>query len=203
MQARHSLLLVDDDRLVLSSLSHGLKKAGYAVNTAESADEAEAMLDNGITADLAILDVRMPGRSGLELSETLHSERGVPFMLLTAYSDIRIADEAAACGALGYLVKPVDMPQLVPAVEAAIARAQDLSSLKETGRQLQKALDADRSVSVAIGITMMQYRVSHDRAFELLRTTARSQRRKLADLAAEIVKAAETLNLDAHTHNPS
>ena len=188
------ILLVDDDRLVLSTLSRGLSGAGYSVSTAESADDAEAILAGGERPDLAILDVSMPGRSGLELAERLHSFDHIPFMLLTAYSDHEIVDRAAACGALGYLVKPVDTPQLVPAIKAALARAGEIHSLKATGRQLQGALDSEREISIAIGITMVQYRLDRKAAFELLRKTARGQSRKLAELAADVIKASETLN---------
>jgi len=189
------ILLVDDDRLVLSTLSRGLSGAGYSVSTAESADDAEAILAGGERPDLAILDVSMPGRSGLELAERLHSFDHIPFMLLTAYSDREIVDRAAACGALGYLMKPVDTPQLVPAIKAALARAGEIHSLKATGRQLQGALDSEREISIAIGITMVQYRLDRKAAFELLRKTARGQSRKLAELAADVIKASETLNL--------
>ena len=189
------ILLVDDDRLVLSTLSRGLSGAGYSVSTAESADDAEAILAGGERPDMAILDVSMPGRSGLELAERLHSFDHIPFMLLTAYSDHEIVDRAAACGALGYLMKPVDTPQLVPAIKAALARAGEIHSLKATGRQLQGALDSEREISIAIGITMVQYRLDRKAAFELLRKTARGQSRKLAELAADVIKASETLNL--------
>lgn len=191
------LLLVDDDRLVLATLSKGLASAGYAISTAESVNEAEALLDNGERPDLAILDISMPGRSGLELVPKLHDFDYIPFILLTAYSDKSIVEQAATCGALGYLVKPVDTPQLVPAVEAALARAKDIRSLQTTEEQLQKALESERDISIAIGITMVQYRLGRKAAFELLRNTARSQRRKLAELAKEVVHASETLNLDS------
>ncbi|MDO9048364.1 MAG: response regulator [Methylobacter sp.] len=192
---KHSLLLVDDDRVVLAVLALGLSKAGYTVSTAESVDETEALLAGGERPDLAILDVNMPGRSGLELAERLHSFDHIPFMLLTAYSDQEIVEQAAACGALGYLVKPVDTRQLVPAIEAALARAAELRSLRMTGQQLQNALNSEREISIAIGITMVQYRLGRKAAFELLRKTARSQRRKLAELAIDVIKASETLNL--------
>ncbi|MGZ5006321.1 MAG: ANTAR domain-containing response regulator [Methylobacter sp.] len=189
------LLLVDDERLVLATLAQGLARAGYVINTAESVDEAEALLASGERPDLAILDVNMPGRSGLELAERLSSFDRIPFMLLTAYSDQQIVEQAAACGALSYLVKPVDTRQLVPAIEAALARATELRSLRETGQQLQNALNNERDISIAIGITMMQYRLGRKAAFELLRKTARSQRRKLAELAVDVINASETLNL--------
>jgi AmiR/NasT family two-component response regulator len=192
---QHSLLLVDDERLVLATLSQGLSRAGYTVNTAESVDEAETALASGERPDLVILDVSMPGRNGLELAERLRLFDHIPFMLLTAYSDQEIIEQAATCGALGYLVKPVDTRQLVPSIEAAMARATELRGLRATGQQLQKALDKERDISIAIGITMMQYRLGRKAAFELLRKNARSQRRSLAELAMDVIKASEILNL--------
>ncbi|MGZ5059064.1 MAG: ANTAR domain-containing response regulator [Methylobacter sp.] len=192
---KHNLLLVDDERLVLATIAQGLSRAGYIINTAESVDEAEALLAGGERPDLVILDVNMPGRSGLELAERLCSFDRIPFMLLTAYSDQQIVEQAAACGALSYLVKPVDTRQLVPAIEAALARAAELRGLRIIGQQLQNALNSEREISVAIGITMVQYRLGRKAAFELLRKTARSQRRKLAELAIEVIKASEALNL--------
>ncbi len=193
--SEYAILLVDDDRLVLSTLSRGLAAAGYSVDTAESVDDAEVILAGGERPDLAILDVSMPRRSGLELAQRLRTLDHVPFMLLTAYSDREIVEQATACGALGYLVKPVDTPQLVPAIKAALARASEIDSLKATGQQLQRALDGEREISIAIGITMVQYRLDRKAAFELLRKTARSQSRKLAELAAEVIKASEIMNL--------
>ncbi len=193
--SKHTLLLVDDERLVLATLSQGLSKAGYAVSTAESVDEAEAWLASGERPDLVILDVRMPGRSGLELAERLHAFDHIPFLLLTAFSDQEIVEQAAACGALGYLVKPVDTMQLIPAIEAALARASELQGLRMTGQQLQSALNSEREISIAVGITMVQYRLDRKAAFDLLRKTARSQSRRLAELAMEVIKASEALNL--------
>lgn len=191
----HSLLLVDDERLVLATLGQGLSRAGYTVSTAESVDEAEATLASGERPDLVILDVSMPVRNGLELAERLRLFDHIPFMLLTAYSDQQIVEQAASNGALGYLVKPVDTRQLVPAIEAALARATELRSLRMTGQQLQNALDKERDISIAVGITMAQYRLGRRAAFELLRKNARTQRRNLAELAMEVIKASETLNL--------
>jgi len=193
--SNRNILLVDDDRLVLATLARGLAGAGYTVSTAESADEAETILACGKRPDLAILDVCMPGRTGLELAEQLRAYGYIPFMLLTAYSDHEIVEQAATSGALGYLVKPIDTPQLLPAIEAALARALELRSLRTTGQQLQNALDSDREVSIAIGITMVQYRLDRKAAFEMLRKAARSQRRKLAELAMDVISASETLNL--------
>jgi response regulator NasT len=187
ISSKHNILLVDDDLLILVILSEFLTNAGYNIKTAESVDDAEAMLAGGERPDLAILDVSMPGRNGLELAERLRSLDHIPFMLLTAYSDHKIVKQAASYGAMGYLVKPVVAQQLVPAIEAALARAADFQELRSSEQQLQKALDSEREINIAIGITMVQHQLDRMAAFELLRKTARSQHRKLADLALQII----------------
>lgn len=189
------LLLVDDDRLVLSTLASGLRQEGYRVSTAESAEDAEAILASGERPDLAILDVRLSGQDGLYLADRLHELDHIPFIMFSAYSAPAMVERANRHGALGYLVKPLDIPQMVPAIEAALARANDLQDLRTTRLQLQAALDAERDINLAVGITMMQHRLTRREAFELLRKSARSRRCKLAELAAEIIQAAETLKL--------
>jgi AmiR/NasT family two-component response regulator len=185
------ILLVDDDRLVLTTLSHGLQRAGYRVSSADSAEDAEHILATGMRPDLAILDVRMPGNSGLQLAQRLRQLDHIPFLMLSAYSDAATVEQANACGALSYLVKPIDLAQLAPAVAAALARAHELTALNASRQQLQTALDSERDISIAVGITMAQQQLGRDAAFTLLRNTARSQRCKLADLAAQVIQRCE------------
>lgn len=130
----------------------------------------------------------MSGQDGIYLARRLRELDHIPFMMLSAYSEQRLIDQASRHGALGYLVKPLDTPQLLPAIEAALSRANELQSLRETRSQLQAALDSERDISVAIGITMMRYRLQRQDAFELLRKTARSERRKLSELASELIQ---------------
>lgn len=188
------LLLVEDNRLVLAMLAGGLTDAGYRVTSAESAEDAEAWLAGGERPDLAILDVNLPGQNGLYLAQRLYELDHIPFMILSAYNDPQIVEQATRCGALAYAVKPQDTSQLVPAIEAALARADELQDLRLTRQQLQAALDSERDISVAIGITMMQHHLKRNDAFELLRKSARSRRCKLADLAREVIQAASALN---------
>jgi response regulator NasT len=189
------LLLVDDDRLVLSTLTLGLQQNGYRVSNAESAEDAEVYLASGERPDLAILDIRMSGNSGLQLAERLQQLDHIPFVILSAYSDQPMIDRATQLGALAYLVKPMDIPKLVPSLEAALARANELQELRVSRQQLQAALDAERNINVAVGITMMQYHIKRAEAFSMLRNAARVRRIKLANLANDIVQAGEALNL--------
>lgn len=189
------LLLVDDDRLVLAMLVDGLSRAGYSVTAAESAEEAQAGLAGGVRPDLVVLDVRMPGQGGLHLAQRLRELDHIPFMMLSAYSDAPTVEQANLAGAMGYAVKPIDTVQLVPAIEAALARANELSALRTSRQQLQGALDGERDISVAVGITMVQHRLKRADAFEMLRKSARNQRCKLSSLAAQVIAAGETLTL--------
>ncbi|MDY0106923.1 MAG: response regulator [Giesbergeria sp.] len=193
------LLLVDDDRLIQATLSSGLRDAGYQVSTAESVDDAEALLTSGLRPDMALVDVRMPGRNGLELAERLRDLDHIPFLMLSAYSDAQTVERASDFGALGYLVKPLDVAQIRPAVEAGLRRARELDALRQTREQLQKALDGDRDINVATGITMVQYRLPRAAAFELLRASSRSQRRKLAELAREVIEVCNGLHAGPKT----
>ena len=188
------ILLTDDDRLILALLGEGLRRLGYSVQTAASGDEALAMCEQE-PPDLVILDVHMPGRSGVETARELRARTDVPYMFLSAHGDHEVVKHAVDEGALGYLVKPIDVPQIVPTIEAALARAAELRQLREREAHLHHALAAGRESSVAVGVIMERYRLDRQTAFEALRFLARSQRRKLEEVAADFVKSAEALNL--------
>jgi len=191
-----NVLLVDDDRLILAVLGEGLRKLGYTVRTAASGDEAIKICETD-PPDLAILDMRMPGLSGIETARELRLRTRVPYVFLSAYSEKDLVKNAADEGALGYLVKPMDVAQVAPTIEAALARAAELRVLHERETNLHNALAAGRDSSLAVGLIMERYRLDRKAAFEVLRFHARSQRRKVEEVAAEIVKSAEGLNLPA------
>ncbi len=190
--SKATLLLVDDDRLILATLSPGLRAAGYKVVTAESGEQAlKALQQEHI--DLAVLDVCMPGMSGIDVAKHLREETDIPFVFLSAYGDDDVVSQGVAEGALVYLVKPLDVSQLVPAIDAALSRSHDLAELRQSQDQLTTALAANRNTSVAVGLLMERYRLSEREAFERLRSFARSHRRKLHDVAEEVVKSVEAL----------
>lgn len=190
--SRH-ILLVDDDRLILGTLGKGLRQAGYTVAEAASGKAALASAERE-RPDLAILDIRMPEISGIELAQRLRDAYHVPALFLSAYSDKEIVEEAVHEGGLGYVVKPMDIPQLVPAIEAALARSRDLQALGKTKKQLEETLKRGRDTATAVGILMERQGLRQQDAFELLRVCSRTQRRRLESLAHEIVEAVETLN---------
>ncbi|MDH4134120.1 MAG: response regulator, partial [Gammaproteobacteria bacterium] len=148
------ILLVDDDRLILALVGEGLRKFNYEVETFSSGDEALARCRANPLPDLAILDVRMPGKSGIETARELRGASAVPYLFLSAYGDLDIVKSAVDEGALGYLVKPVDVAQIVPTIEAALARAAEMRELRERETHLNNALAAGRESSLAVGLIM-------------------------------------------------
>ena len=142
------LLLVEDDRLILHTLAVGLRSYGYTVLEADCAEAAMAIARvNRI--DLAMLDIRMPGMSGLDVAALLKDTFNIPCMLLSAYADDAIVERAAAEGALGYLVKPIDVPRIVPAIEAALARSRELLELRKVQAMQNSTLNRIRTESAA------------------------------------------------------
>lgn len=125
------ILVVDDDRLVLLTLTNGLRQAGYDVVDADNGDEA-ILLAREHRPELALLDIRMEGLSGFDVAETLRDVYRIPFMFLSAFADAATHAKVRELGALDYLTKPVDVDRILPSVAAALLRVRS-SALVEAG----------------------------------------------------------------------
>lgn len=188
-----SILLVEDDRLIRATLAAGIRQAGYRVDEAESAEQALELVRQH-APDLALIDVRLPGMSGIDLARRLREQTRVPFLFLSANSDIDLVKQAADYGALGYLVKPLDVVQVIPGIESALSRAEEIRQLRRRETQLNAAISQGRETSMAVGMLMERQRTDREAAFEALRNTARAQQRKISDVARELLDAAEAAN---------
>lgn len=186
------LLLTDDDGIILATFGSGLREAGYSVIEADSG-EAALQIVKERQIDLAILDVDMPGLSGIDTARKMR-EFKIPVIFLSAHAGNNIVDAAVAEGALGYVIKPIDVAKVIPTIEAALERADELKASKETENRLNSALDTGNVANVVVGMTMERYRINQDEAFELLRQQARSERRKVREVASDMINAWEVLN---------
>ena len=195
------VLVVDDDQVILYTVSDALRRAGYEVVGAASAEEVlELIRDN--PPDIALLDVSMPGISGIDLSRRLRAETEIPFLFLSAFGDRDIVKLATENGALGYLVKPVLPQQIVPSIDAGLARAKEIRELRETESKLREIVHSAQHASMAAGVLMERNRLDRQEAFQALRSHARNQRKKLDDVAREILDSAERLNVCAKKEPP-
>lgn len=120
-QPKARILVVDDDRLVLATVVHGLSQAGYEVIDADNGDDA-ILLARQHRPELALLDIRMEGKSGFDVAQTLRDVYGIPFMFLSAFSDPATLAQVHALGAQAYLTKPLDVGQIVPSVAEVLER---------------------------------------------------------------------------------
>lgn len=187
------VMVVDDDRLVLATLVAGLKQAGLEVIETDNGDDA-ILLARKHKPRLAILDMRMQGKSGMDVARYLAANTDTGFMFLSAFGDSDIVDEAMKMGALGYLVKPVDVRQIVPAVRAALSRSGD----EKTTQPDKPSGEAARNELIAIGILMERLRLDDARALEALQAQAKAEGKQVAELATNMVEAANRLNSIRH-----
>ncbi len=188
MTSKGKILVVDDDRLVLATLTHGLTQAGYTVIDADNGDDA-ILLAREHRPELALLDIRMEGKSGFDVAAYLREYCQMPFMFLSAFSDEATLAQVKALGAVAYLVKPLDIRQIVPAVEAAFA---NLSARPQRAAAAEDALAAP--VAMAVGVLMHRYSLARGPALERLRRLAQTENRSLADQAERLLQAVELLS---------
>jgi two-component system, response regulator PdtaR len=183
------VMVVDDDRLVLATLCAGLRQAGIEVIEADNGDDA-ILLARRHKPQLAILDMRMQGKSGMDVARYLSANTRTGFLFLSAFNDAATMEEARRLGALGYLVKPLDVKQIVPAVRAALAQTATEPALQAPS----PARAPQREEHIAAGILMERLRLDYDRALDALRNQAKLEGVSVEALASGMVEAANRLN---------
>ena len=191
--AKGTILVVDDDRLVLATLVHGLAQAGYHVIDADNGNDA-ILLAREHRPDLALLDIRMEGMSGFDVAETLRDKYRIPFMFLSAFSDDATVAQVKALGAVAYLVKPLDIRQIVPAVEAALANVGARRAAAPPAAPVPAPMTLDPVVAMAVGVLMHRYSLTRGAALERLERQAESEQRAPAEQAERLLQAVELLS---------
>lgn len=182
---RATILVADDDRVLLSILKSGLEAGGYKILIAYDG-EAAVRIGCAKKPDLAVLDIRMPRIFGIEAARQLRDRAGVSSIFLSAYSDRELVELATREGALGYLVKPITIAQLIPAIEAALVRSAELKRLQQKELTLIQAIKSNRIISLAIGIYMERFKLSEQQAAKEVRTYARAERSKMVEIAEKL-----------------
>ena len=204
MAEKGKILVVDDDRLVLATVAHGLAQAGYEVIDADNGDDA-ILLAREHKPDLALLDIRMEGKSGFDVAAYLREYLHVPFMFLSAFADDETAQQVQALGAVAYLVKPLDIGQILPAVATAFANlpargdaargdaARPAAAPKAAAAVAASAVTGSDLVAMAVGVLMHRYSLQRGAALARLQKLADDEQRSLGDQAGRLVEAVELL----------
>ena len=188
---RPVVLVCDDDRIVLATLAGALGDAGYEVIEADNGDDA-ILLARQHRPSIALLDMRMDGKSGLDVAAYLRDYVGTPFVFLSALGDESLIARAREFGALDYLVKPVD----VDTIAAAVAEALRRSASRDAAAARRDTLPTDAALvrAVAVGILMERLSLPRAAAEARLAVLAREVARTEAQLADELVRGFDLLD---------
>jgi AmiR/NasT family two-component response regulator len=187
--ARARVLVAEDETIIRLDLRAQLEEAGYVV-CAEARDGAEAVeLARTLRPDIAVLDVKMPTLDGIEAARRILSERSIPIVMLTAYNDEELVRRAAKTGIFAYLVKPFRANELLPTIETAVARHQEVSALRQETARLADALAARKAIERAKGLLMEREGISEEQAFARLRRASQASGQPMKAIAEAIVAA--------------
>ena len=184
------ILVVDDDRLVLATLAHGLALAGHEVWDADNGDDA-ILLARQHRPELALLDVRMEGKSGFDVADYLREVAGTPFLFVTAFSDERMRERAQACGALDCLAKPLEIDQILAVVATWLARIRAGTPLPGGPAEASHEAALANPVALAVGVLMQQHALTRHQAWERLHRAAQAEHLTLTQQAERIVQVVE------------
>jgi len=183
---RQTVLVAEDETIIRMDLREMLEEEGYDV--VEAADGEQAVrLAREVRPSLAILDIKMPVKDGLVAAQEISEEGIAPVLILTAYSQRELVEQAAVAGAMGYLVKPFQKHDLLPAIEIAKGRYQQLSALADEVGDLTERLESRKAIDRAKGSLMDRYKMSEADAFRFIQKTAMERRMPMREVADQII----------------
>jgi response regulator NasT len=181
------IALADDESIIRMDLKEILQGAGHAVvGEASDGDAALALLEKE-KPDVAILDIKMPGKTGLAVAKAASEKKLCAVILLTAYGEKALIEEAKGSGAFVYLVKPFKEPELLASVEMAVTRFQELKALAGEVTDLQDEIETRKLVDRAKGHLMDAYKMKEADAFRFIQKQSMDQRKPLKEIARLIL----------------
>ena len=181
------ILVAEDETIIRLDLRGLLERAGYDV-VAEARDGEEAVeLARLHQPDLALMDVKMPRLDGIEAARRMLEERPIPIVMLTAFDQRELVERAAEAGVYGYLVKPFREQDVVPAIELAKARYEELVAVRADADSLSQALADRKMIERAKGLLMEREKLSEADAFARLRKASQVSGRPLRVIAEAVI----------------
>jgi AmiR/NasT family two-component response regulator len=182
------VVLAEDEALIRLDLREMLEEEGYEVVGEAGDGETAVIMARDLRPDLVVMDIKMPGVDGLTAAERITESRLAPVLILTAFSQKDLVERAAQAGAMGYLVKPFQKTDVVPAIELAVARHQERIVLEEEVTGLQDRLETRRLVDRAKGILMDRYGMKEADAFRFLQKAAMDGRLRMQEVARRVLE---------------
>lgn len=181
----YRILIADDEPLIRIDLKELLEEIGHEV-VAETGDGKEALaLLNKVRPDLVILDIKMPGMSGIEVARRIAHE--YPVIILTAFSERSLIEQAKDAGVMAYITKPFRDGTLTPAIELAVSNYLERAALTEKVTQLKEQLETRKIIDKAKGLLMDKQRLSEPQAYRHIQSVSMNKNKSMKEVAEAII----------------
>ena len=181
------VVIAEDEAIIRLDLKEILEEEGYEVAGETGRGDHAIELVRDLKPDLAILDIKMPGMDGLTAARTIAGDRLAAVLILTAFSQHDLVEQARDAGALAYLVKPFQKSELIPAVEVALGRFQEMKALADENLSLTEQLETRKVVDRAKGKLMDQQGMDEQAAWRFIQTQAMNNRVKVQVIAQRVI----------------
>ncbi|MEV7967574.1 response regulator [Sphaerisporangium sp. NPDC088356] len=185
------MVIAEDEALIRLDLKEMLEEEGYAVVGEAGDGETAIKLALEQRPDLVILDVKMPILDGISAAERIVSERVAPCLILTAFSQRDLVERARDAGAMAYLVKPFTKSDLVPAIEMAVSRHEEIAALEREVTTLGERLETRKLVERAKGLLMAEHGWTEPQAFRWIQKASMDRRMSMRQVAQAVVQEAQ------------
>jgi response regulator NasT len=190
--AKHPRVLVaEDEALIRFDLVELLNDEGYEVVGQAGDGEKAVELARELEPDLVVMDVKMPKMDGIAAAEIIASERIAPVVMLTAFSQRDLVEQAREAGAMAYVVKPFDASDVVPAIEIAMARFAEIRALDDEIEDLEERLASRKIVDQAKGLLQESLGLTEPEAFRWIQKTAMDLRKSMREVAEGVIDHAK------------
>ncbi|MBT96250.1 MAG: response regulator [Acidimicrobiaceae bacterium] len=201
MSNRIKVLVAEDEAIIRLDLIESLESEGYqVVGETGRGDEAIDLVRN-LKPDLVILDIKMPGMNGIDAAKIITDEGLAAVILLTAFSQQELIQEASNAGVLAYLVKPFQISDLVPAIELALGRFKEISELKEERTLLREDLETRKLIERAKGLLIDKYGLRESDAYRYLQKKAMEDRTTMKAIAEGTLSEVSIIGNELHEEN--
>ncbi|MEW6152678.1 MAG: response regulator [Actinomycetota bacterium] len=181
------VVIAEDEAIIRLDLKETLEQEGYEVVGETGRGDEAVTLVRDLGPDLAILDIKMPGMDGISAAREIVSTRKAAVLILTAFSQRDLVQQATEAGAMNYLVKPFQTSALVPAIEVALARFAEVKSLEQQSDDLRDQLETRRLVHRAQGLLQDRHGLTEADAFTFIQRTAMRLRVKMKTVAEQVL----------------
>lgn len=181
------VVIAEDEAIIRLDLKETLEEEGYEVVGETGRGDEAVQLVRDHEPDLVILDIKMPGLDGLAAAREIAGERRAAVLILTAFSQRDLVEEARDSGALAYLVKPFERSELIPAVEVALGRFKEMKALADHSVSLEEQLETRKIVDRAKGRLMDDHGMGEHQAFSFIQKRAMSERVTMRVVAQRVI----------------